>query len=206
MPAATIPLSGTRPARIATIERPRTVIISISGKPNAKINGRAIKIKHVSTIAPKSPPKSEDINAADNARAAWPFFASGKPSKTVACDAEEPGMPNKTEAKVSDVGTTAIKPTISAKPDTGSIPNMNGRTRLRPAIPPSPGNTPMDKPSKTPATRNISCCGWNTRERASPKAGMAVANISMRKILSCAVVARSIPARPDDRAGVNASL
>lgn len=56
------------------------------------------------------------MNAADRARAAWPLRASGKPSSTVACEAEEPGIPMSTEENVSDVGTTATIPIISANP------------------------------------------------------------------------------------------
>ena len=70
MPAATTPLSGTRPARIATIERPSTVIISISGRPNANTMGRATRMKIVRKVAPTSPPKSDEVKAADKALAA----------------------------------------------------------------------------------------------------------------------------------------
>jgi hypothetical protein len=68
-------------------------------------------------------------------------------------------MPNRTEAKVSEVGTTAIRPTISARPETGSMPNMKGRTSDRPAIPPRPGNTPTDRPSSTPIIRTAKLLG-----------------------------------------------
>jgi hypothetical protein len=179
-PAATTPLSGTRPARIATIDRPRTVIISISGRPKARISGRAMKMKKVRMSAPKSPPKSEDEKAAESARAAWPCLASGNPSSTVAWLADEPGMPSSTEENVSDVGMTATSPTISARPATGSIPYMNGRTSASPAIPPSPGSMPIDMPSRTPPTRYISCSGRNSRASAPPSAGNAVASMSKR--------------------------
>ena len=151
--AAATPLSGRRPARMATIERPRMVIISISGRPKARTIGRAMRMKNVRMHAPNSPPNSDEMNAAERARAASPFFAIGKPSRTVAWEAEEPGMPMSTEAKVSEVGITAIRPTMSARPLTGSIPKTKGRTRLRPAMPPRPGNTPTERPSKTPIIR-----------------------------------------------------
>src|SRR5919106_2834600 len=191
-PAATMPLSGTRPARIATIDRPRTVIISISGKPKARISGRAMKMKKVRMSAPKRPPNSEDAKAADSARAAWPCLESGKPSSTVAWLAEEPGMPSSTEENVSEVGITATRPTISARPPTGSIPYMNGRTSASPAIPPSPGSTPIDSPSSTPPTRYISCSGRNSRANASPSASNAVAKMSkngLRKKATCSAPA-----------------
>ncbi len=121
-PAAAIPLIGRRPARIATMDRPRIVIISISGRPKASTRGRAIRMKNVRIAAPNRPPKSDEAKAADSARAASPFFASGNPSSTVAWLADEPGIPMRTEAKVSDVGITAIRPTMSARPETGSIP------------------------------------------------------------------------------------
>jgi hypothetical protein len=178
-PAATIPFSGSRPARIATIDRPRIVMASISGRPKARISGRAMRMKKLSTQAPSNPPNSDDTKAADRARAACPFFDRGKPSSTVACDAVDPGIPNSTEAKVSDVGTTAISPTISARPETGSIPNMKGSTSDSPAIPPSPGNTPTDSPRTTPITRNASCSGRRIIIHASPNAAKAVAIKSM---------------------------
>ena len=121
-PAATMPFSRLRPASTPTMEKPRMVSISSSGSPKAKMSGRAIRMKKVSTIAPKSPPKSDEMKAAESARAAWPFLERGKPSSTVAWLAEEPGMPISTEAKVSEVGITATRPTMSARPETGSMP------------------------------------------------------------------------------------
>ena len=83
-PAAASPLSAIRPARIATMERPRIVTISISGSPKARTSGRAARMKKVRNVAPTSPPNSEDEKAADRARAASPFRAMGNPSSTVA--------------------------------------------------------------------------------------------------------------------------
>ena len=82
--AAANPLSGMRPARMATIERPRMVIANISGVPKASTSGRAIRMKKVRTLAPRRPPNNDEANAADKARAASPFRANGKPSRTVA--------------------------------------------------------------------------------------------------------------------------
>ena len=152
-PAATIPLIATRPARMPTIDKPKMVIIKSSGVRNSSTIGRAIKIKTVRKDAPTRPPKSEDENAADNARAACPRLAIGNPSSTVAWLAEDPGIPIKTDAKVSDVGTTATMPTIRARPKIGSMPNMNGSSSDKPAIPPRPGKTPMHNPITTPRTR-----------------------------------------------------
>ena len=73
-------------------------------------------MKKVRKAAPTIPPNNDEEKAADKARAACPFFAKGKPSSTVACDDDEPGMPIRTDANVSDVGTTATNPIISAKP------------------------------------------------------------------------------------------
>ena len=56
MPAATIPFRGTLPAKIATMDRPSTVSISISGSPNARISGRAMKMKKVKMAALIRPP------------------------------------------------------------------------------------------------------------------------------------------------------
>src|SRR6056297_3087002 len=179
MPAATTPFNGIRPARMATMLRPSNVTASIAGISKARIKGRAIRMKNVRTTAPSSPPNSDEAKAADSARAASPFLASGNPSSTVAWLAVDPGMPSKTLAKVSDVGTSAMSPTIRARPETGSIPNMNGKTSDRPAMPPRPGKTPTDSPRRTPRARNISWCGWKIRASASPNAGRAVAKISM---------------------------
>ena len=71
----------------------------------------------------------------------------------MACDAEDPGMPMRTEANVSDVGTTAIIPIINARPKVGSMPNMKGSKSDKPAIPPSPGNTPIVRPMQTPTIK-----------------------------------------------------
>ena len=116
------PLTGTRPAKIATIDKPRIVTINISGRPKANTTGRAIKTNAVKTKAPNKPPNKDAVNAADSARAACPFFAKGKPSSTVAWEADDPGIPINTLENVSDVGITATKPTIKAKPEMGSIP------------------------------------------------------------------------------------
>ena len=152
-PAAMIPFSAMRPARIPTIDRPKIDTISNSGDLKSSTTGLATKINIVRNAAPTNPPNSEDANAADNALAASPFFASGNPSSTVAWEADEPGIPIKTEAKVSDVGTTATIPIIRARPRIGSIPNMNGSSSDNPAIPPSPGSTPTHNPITTPAAR-----------------------------------------------------
>ena len=152
-PAATMPFNATRPARMPTIESPKIVIIKSSGVLNNKTMGRAARMKSVRKSAPTSPPNRDDAKAAESARAAWPFLAMGKPSSTVAWLADDPGMPIRTEAKVSDVGTTATMPIISARPSTGSMPNMKGSKSDSPAMPPRPGKTPMQSPMTTPSTR-----------------------------------------------------
>ena len=93
-----------------------------SADPNNKIRGRAISTKNVRITAPMIPPNSEEMNAADKARAAWPCLARGKPSSTVAWLALEPGIPMRTEAKVSDVGITATRPINMPRAEIGSIP------------------------------------------------------------------------------------
>ena len=69
-PAAAIPFSGTRPAKMATIDNPRIVIINISGRAKASTIGRAMRMKNVRNTAPTRPPKSDDAKAADKALAA----------------------------------------------------------------------------------------------------------------------------------------
>ena len=152
-PTAIKPLSKLRPARTPTIEKPSMVSSKSSGTPKASTNGRAIRIKNVSRTAPNRPPNNDETNAAASARAACPFLDSGNPSRTVAWEADEPGIPSNTEAKVSDVGMTATRPTIRDNPETGSMPYIKGNTNDSPAIPPRPGNTPTLKPSSTPPIR-----------------------------------------------------
>ena len=77
-----MPLIATRPARIPTIDRPKTETINSSGDWNFSTKGRATRMKNGQKRRPDQPPEqSEEAKAADNARAAWPFFAIGKPSK-----------------------------------------------------------------------------------------------------------------------------
>ena len=68
------------------------------------------------------PPNSDEMNAADSARAACPCLASGKPSSTVAWLALDPGMPISTEEKVSEVGITATSPISMPSAEIESMP------------------------------------------------------------------------------------
>ena len=184
-PAATTPLIAMRPARIPTIDRPKIETISSSGDLNRSTTGRATRIKMVKKAAPTKPPKREDANAAESARAACPRLAIGNPSRTVACEAEEPGIPISIEANVSDVGTTAIIPIISARPRVGSIPNMKGSNSDKPAMPPRPGNTPMAKPMQTPKTRYPITIGCKICAQADPRAGSASIKMSIKAPSHC---------------------
>ena len=102
-------------------------------------------------IAPTIPPKSEEMNAADSARAACPCLAIGNPSSTVAWLALDPGIPISTDEKVSEVGITATRPISIPSAEIGSMPYRNGTRSERPAIPPRPGMTPMTSPTDTPS-------------------------------------------------------
>ena len=141
------------PVNVPTIVIPKTASISISPVPKAKIIGLAICMIIVNKVAPNKPPNKEEKNAADNARAAWPFFANGKPSITVACAETDPGTPIKTAGNVSDVATTDNNPIIIAIPEIGSIPKTNGNRRDKPTVPPNPGITPTMRPMITPAIK-----------------------------------------------------
>ncbi len=110
------------PDSAATVDRPNSVSMNSSDEPNSRMIGRAASTAPVSTIAPNSPPSIEAKKAADNARAASPFCARGKPSSTVAWLAERAGMPISTEEKVSDVGITATSPINIASADVWSMP------------------------------------------------------------------------------------
>jgi len=156
-----------------TIDRPKIDTIKSSGLLNMRTMGRATRINTVKNAAPISPPKSDEAKAAERARAALPFLAMGNPSKTVACDAEDPGIPISTDAKVSEVGMTAIIPIINANPNTGSIPNINGSKSERPAMPPSPGKTPIARPIATPNTKYPSTIGCKICPQADDNAGKA---------------------------------
>ena len=65
--------------------------------------------------APKIPPNKDDENAALRAFAAMPFLESGKPSITVACEPDVPGIPINTAGKVSEVVVGARTPIIIAR-------------------------------------------------------------------------------------------
>ena len=168
--AAIKPLNILEPVNVPTIEIPKTANINISPVPKAKIIGFAIWITIVSKIAPNNPPNKDEKKAADKALAAWPFFAKGKPSITVACADTEPGTPIKTAGKVSDVATTDIKPIIIAIPETGSIPKTNGSSKDKPTVPPKPGITPTTKPNATPNIKNNNDWPDNTVAKAVNKA------------------------------------
>ena len=103
------------------------------------------------------PPNMDETNAADNARAASPRFDIGKPSITVACELAVPGIPIKTDGKVSDVAVTDWRPIIMASAKLGSTPNRNGKIRERPAVPPRPGKIPTHSPKNTPPARAKTC-------------------------------------------------
>ena len=121
-PQAPSPLASERPARTPTIESPKIESMKSSADVKTRINGRAISTKPVSTSAPTSPPKSEEAKAAESASAARPSRDIGKPSSTVAWLAEEPGIPIKTDAKVSEVGITATRPISIASAEVASMP------------------------------------------------------------------------------------
>ena len=117
-----MPLTRLRPARTATIDRPRTASMNSSADPKARMMGRAMKMKPVSTKAPNTPPNIDEKNAVDSARAASPFLASGKPSRTVAWLDDPPGIPSRIDEKVSPVGMIARRPISMASAETSSMP------------------------------------------------------------------------------------
>jgi hypothetical protein len=133
----------------------------------------------VKNSAPTNPPNREEAKAADNARAACPCFDIGKPSNTVAWLDDDPGIPINTDAKVSEVGTTAIRPIINANPMIGSRPKIKGNIKERPAIPPRPGKIPTDRPRTTPKPRNIKTSGCRMRTIALASASRATLIISI---------------------------
>ncbi len=103
--------------------------------------------------APQSPPIKEAAYAALRALPASPFFAMLWPSKTVACEAEVPGTPKSTAGIVSLVDVTAPRPSIKAKAEYASRLKVNGRSRARPATPPTPGMMPSARPIMVPIPR-----------------------------------------------------
>lgn len=78
------PFSAFVPVSMPTMVRARTISIICSPKPMAVMRGMAMKIAPDSTTATNKPPNSDEMKAADKARAASPFFDMGKPSTTVA--------------------------------------------------------------------------------------------------------------------------
>ena len=103
--------------------------------------------------APKIPPSKDDVKAALRALAAMPFFESGNPSITVACEPAVPGTPIKTAGNVSEVVVGASTPIIMARACEGSKVNTKGSTSAKPDVPPIPGSIPTTKPSNVPAKR-----------------------------------------------------
>jgi len=114
MPQAASPLMAFVPVSMPTMVSARMISIICSPKPMARMMGMAPKMATLSTSAPKTPPKSDAEKAAPSARAASPFFDSGKPSTTVACEPLVPGIPISTDGKVSEVVVTDCRPIITA--------------------------------------------------------------------------------------------
>ncbi len=156
-PQAARPFTRLRPDRTPTIDRPKITSMNNSAELNERINGRETNTKPVRMTAPIRPPISEEKKAAESPLAACPCFARGKPSSTVAWLADEPGIPIKTEAKVSDVGITATSPINIARAVVDSIPYKNGINNDKPAIPPRPGRMPTIRPVITPSNIYKKC-------------------------------------------------
>ncbi len=100
---------------------------SCSPKPIISSSGLATTTAKVRISAPKIPPTSEDVKAADRARAASPRFDIGKPSSTVACELLPPGIPISTDENVSAVGVTAIIPMIIGSASEGVHAEEKGK-------------------------------------------------------------------------------
>ena len=112
--AAVSPLSGARPDRVATMDRPNSVKASSSGEPIESSTGRSTGMLSASTTAPTRPPASEDAKPAPKARPASPLRAMAWPSITVAAAPTWPGTPNSTALMKSDEVITAAMPSSSA--------------------------------------------------------------------------------------------
>ena len=140
--------NGMRPARIATIDRPSNVIASIAGMSKARISGRATRMKEGQHQRAQKPPRTATRQKAADKRAARLafFFASGKTVQHGGLARRRAGIPRRRSRNVSDVGTTAISPPSAQGPTPGPCRMMKASTRLRPAMPPRPGNTPTDRP------------------------------------------------------------
>jgi len=158
MQQAARPFQMFEPVRMPTMDRASTTSMNCSPKPIFRIIGLAKNTANDRMKAPKMPPNMDEMNAADRARVPSPRFDIGNPSKTVAWEPDVPGIPMRTEGKVSDVVVTAVRPIIMASAVFGSMPKTNGNSSARPAVPPRPGNTPTTRPITTPATnaRNVS--------------------------------------------------
>ena len=152
-PQVARPLSGLSPASVPTMVSASSTSSNCSPKPIMSSSGLAATTANVRMMAPKMPPTSEEVNAADSARAASPRFDIGKPSSTVACELLPPGMPISTDENVSAVGVTAIMPMIIGSASDGSMPNRNGSSTAIPAAPPIAGRMPKIRPRPTPTRR-----------------------------------------------------
>src|SRR3954470_5441911 len=105
------------------------------------------------SMAPKMPPMSDDMYAAERARPASPFLAMGKPSSTVAADAAPPGTPKRMAGIGSPVAVVDPRPSNSANAVYGSMLKVNGSSIAVPARPPMPGTMPSTSPMMQPAPR-----------------------------------------------------
>ena len=76
-PQAATPRTMLAPANTPTTDKPNTASMNNSAVENIRMTGLATNTNPVSTTAPNTPPKSDEVKAALSARAACPFLASG---------------------------------------------------------------------------------------------------------------------------------
>jgi len=127
-------------------------------KASLDING----LINVAIIMLKKVPIKEAIIHIIKAFSGFPFLHMGWPSKHVAIDDGEPGIPSSTAAmKLPEIPPTQT-PSNKAIPNSGDIVNVSGSSNVTPVIAVNPGIAPKITPTIMPIRiRNIET-GLNT--------------------------------------------
>ena len=89
------PLSRAPSLKVAMRVSPHSAIIRYSLGPSASMTGRTMGMLKARNTAPISPPRSAAVAEAPRARAAWPCWVMGWPSKTRARLFAAPGTLNR---------------------------------------------------------------------------------------------------------------
>ena len=90
-------LGTSSPPRPMKVAKARIISAKVSGGPNANATSASGGANRVNSTTEMVPPTKEAVAAATSALSAWPWSASGRPSKVVATAVEAPGIPSMME-------------------------------------------------------------------------------------------------------------